>query len=445
MDISKSFNLYNEAKQQYKLIVPERIEGMILISLYDQFGNESFKEEQLNETIDRVHRDLGANTTRTEYERNNSIILRLQEFYLSRDGSRKEYQFKTFGTQFCSNIKERLISIYNPAKIRRTFDGLLVDLKRYLNTDNHDFNLWFEEKFSVSTPEIIKHVEILEQQVSQSVREFRKKIKDEHEDIYVLIEEILHRLDEIKDQAKELKEAFAATYYIDSELDELMLSRNAEFDGANINRVFEFNDLIRRKLEQISIRIDHIKPKVREFIYEFNQRDYDRKTALFIDFLIKRSRVKKDVSGKRDICLPSKISNFLMVDLTQLPRFCIVPDRDISPKIRPQVINREVDVERQKKLLERNKAKHRERERINFWMNYVKEQVAKEGTLDYSELFYKILSEEQNHLSVPVKVTSKLVREIPKQKQYKININNDVVSNEDYPSIKLWKLSIHKI
>ncbi|MGA6118706.1 hypothetical protein [Sphingobacterium anhuiense] len=444
MNQQESFDLYSEAKYQYKLIVPEQVEGLILLSLYDQFGTNSFKEEHMNVTIDRVHRDLAIATSRTEYERNNAIIIKLQEFYLSRNDTLKEYEFKTFGIQFCDNIKERLVSIYNPAKIRRLFDGLLVDLKRYLITEGYNFDTWFADRFVATIPEITQHVEILEQQVSQSVREFRKKIKDEHEDIHILIDEILRRLDEIKEQANELKEAFGATYLIDTELEELMLRQQSDFDTNSINRVFVFNDTIRRKLEQISIRIDHIKPKIREFIYEFNQRDFDRKTALFIDFLLKRSKISKGDSGKRLICLPSKIPQFSIGDLFHLPRFYVVPTRKISRNLPPTAQTKNINLERQVEILEANKAKQRENSRVDYWIKYVKEQVLKDGFMNFSELFYEILLQENNKLKIPVKVTSKLVRELCKQQEYMISVNQELVTHTDFPNIKLWKMSIRK-
>nr|WP_294894449.1 hypothetical protein [uncultured Pedobacter sp.] len=443
--IPESFDLYREAKYQYELIVPEQIEGLVLLSLFEQFGSESFKEEQINAIIDRVHHDLGKSTQRTEYDRNNSIVLKLQEFYLSRDESKKQYRFKTFGLQFCKNIKERLLGNYNPAKIKRLFDGLLVDLKRYLETADYTFDLWFEEHFIRIFPEITAHVEILDQQVSQSVREFRKRIKNEKENIHVLLDDIIIRLDGIKGQANELKAAFASTYEIDAKVEEVMIDGIQGTSTQNINKVFEFNGSIRGQLEQISTRIDHIKPKVREFIYEFNQRDFDRKSAMFLDLLIKRSNTIKNEAGKRIISLPAAVPGFQISDQASLPRFVVVPEKDIAPKIPAEALIRSIDTERQKEMIRLEKIKVWERGRVSYWIKEIKERLEQTPELDYGKMFFEILQKENSKLQIPVKVTSKVVRELPKQKQYSIKVSQEIIRNLLYPNIKIWKMSIQKI
>lgn len=443
--LPESFNLYREAKYQYELIVPEQIEGLVLLSLFDQFGSESFKEEQINVIIDRVHRDLGKSTQRTEYDRNNSIILKLQEFYLSRDESKKQYQFKTFGRQFCENIKERLLSVYNPAKIKRLFDGLLVDLNRYLETTGYSLDLWFDEHFIRIFPEITAHVEILDQQVSQSVREFRKIIKNGQENIHALLDDVIMRLDGIKGQANELKEAFSSTYEIDSKLEEAMIGGIHDADTQKIHQVFAFNGSIRGQLEQISTRIDQIKPKVREFIYEFNQRDFDRKSAMFLHLLMKKSNTGKNEAGKRVINLPINIPDFQIGDQASLPRFVVVPEKDITPKLPAEATIRSVDIVRQKEMIELAKIKVWERGRVSYWIKEIMERLNQTTKLDYGLMFFEILQKENSKLNIPIRVTSKVVRELPKRKEYKIKVSQEIVRHVLYPSITIWKMSIQKV
>lgn len=440
-----SFDLYREAMRQYELIVPEQVDGLVILALYEQFGNESFKEEQINAVIDKVHWDLGKSTQRTEYDRNNTIILKLQEFYLSRDEHKKNYQFKTFGKQFCHNIRERLLSTYNPARIKRLFDGLHLDLGRYLGEEELTFDMWFSEHFVRVCPEITAHVEILDQQVSQSVREFRKGIKAENVDMGSLLDDIISRLDGIKGQAKELKEAFASTYDIDYILEDILIHGAQYATTANIQSVFDFNGSIRGQLEQISMRIDHIKPRIREFIYEFNQRDFDRKTGIFLDFLIRRSQQVKNASGKRRLELPAKIPGFVTSDQAVLPRFVVIPDKDITPKQPVEITKRRVDLDRQKIALEEAKIKRHIQARVSYWVAQLKERLLAETEIDFSQVFYEIMALEGDSMGIPIKVASKIIREFPKQKFYGIEIEQEITRNLSYPNIRLWKMQIKKL
>lgn len=440
-----SFDLYREAMRQYELIVPDQVDGLVLVALFEQFDPGSFKEEQINLVIDKVYRDLGKSSQRNEYDRNNSILIRLQEFYLSRDEHKKTYQFKTFGRKFCENLRERLIRSYNPAKIKRLFDGLLLDLERYLKTEGNGYNMWYADQFTRICPEITAHVEILDQQVSQSVREFKKKIKDGPTDIHALLDEIILRLDGIKQQAKELREAFSATYDIDYILEDILVKGLDGADSIFIEHVFEFNNSIRGQLEQISLRIDHIKPRIREFIYEFNQRDFDRKSALFLDFIIKNSCASKNQDGKEYLSLPDGIGAFLNADLESLPRFVIVPDKDISPKPPVEVYRREIDAARQDQVMEQNKARVHEKQRISFWISEVKKRLSLEEMIDYSGMFLEIFEEENFRLSVPLKVTNKIIRDFARQKIYEIKIDQQFYKHNKNAQIRLWKMNILKI
>ncbi|WP_293742052.1 hypothetical protein [uncultured Pedobacter sp.] len=439
-----SFDLYREAMRQYELIVPNQVDGLVLLSLFDQFGQDGFKEDQINTIIDKVYRDLGGSSQRSEYDRNNSVVIRLQEFYLSRDEHNKSYQFKTFGRQFCENLKERLISTYNPARIKRLFDGLLLDLERYLKSPENNFDMWFSDHFLRIRPEITAHVEILDQQVSQSVREFRKRFKQGDTDISTLLDEIISKLEGIKQQAGELKAAFSATYNIDQILDEALLSNATGADPKGIQQVFDFNKSIRGQLEQISLRIEHIKPRIREFIYEFNQRDFDRKTGLFLDFLIKNASSSKTEEGKAFLKLPERIPEFMVYDPGSFPKFVIVPDKDISKKPPVEVTKRIVDLERQQQMIDQAKMRLHEKQRISFWITEIRKRLLQVQSLDYSGMFLEILEHEKGKLSIPLRLTAKILRDFRKKGEYNIEIKQEHYSGNKKQQIRLWKMNIKK-
>ncbi|MGN6637586.1 MAG: hypothetical protein ACTHJ8_01640, partial [Mucilaginibacter sp.] len=110
-------DLYKEAKLHYHQLVPDREDGLILLALYQKYGDHEFSEDQIIDVITRVFVDLGRENKRMAYERNNQIIHRLQEFFLWRDRNRKLYRFKKYGEEFCRRINKRLSESYSPAKI----------------------------------------------------------------------------------------------------------------------------------------------------------------------------------------------------------------------------------------------------------------------------------------------------------------------------------------
>jgi hypothetical protein len=437
------FNFYLEVKDQFDLIVPSKTDGLILFSLFEKYGKAHFNEDQIKLVIEKVYRDMGSSSQRNEYDRNNDIIVRLQEFFLWRDEGRKIYSFKPYGLDFCEKIKSRLLSRYSPAKIKRLFDSLYQELERHRSTDGLTLGMWFDEHFTLRNTEITSQIEILDQQVNESVRHFRKKFKDKSLDKMQLLDEIIGNLDKIKEHAGQLKDAFKSTSNIDSALEDLIMNQEYLNDMPSINAVMDFNADIRSQLEQISVRIDRIKPRIRDFIYEFNKKDFDRKTGLFIDFLLTHTTELRE-AGKKTLVLPEGVPDFNTYDISALPKFVIVPDKDISPKTPVELTHRSVNRERQQQLAEVAEKKLMQEQRVLFWFNHVFDLLEQSPMLDFTELFYQIMEAEGNGMKIPVRLTAKLIRDLNKHAVYAIDINQELVKHHLNPHLSLWKMTIRK-
>lgn len=84
----KEIDLYSEAKPRYYQLIPNKEDGLIILALYQKYQKQEFTEDQIIQIINKVLTDLGG-SHREENNRNNTIILRLQEFFLWRDRKRK--------------------------------------------------------------------------------------------------------------------------------------------------------------------------------------------------------------------------------------------------------------------------------------------------------------------------------------------------------------------
>lgn len=438
----ESFDLYREAKSQYEKLIPEKNDGLILLSLYAKYKDKDFTEENIITVINKVFKDQGNESSRTEYNRNNTIILRLQESFLWRNETKRTYQFKKYGLELCQNIEKRLIEKYNPAKIKRFFDELYKSLVENIEGEK-DFNEWIEDHFNLRMPELISQIEILDQQVNESVNDFKISIKSENHDIINVLKEIEIHLEVIKEQASELKNAFQVSYEIDEALMGILQKTDSFNYIENVQKVQKFHDNSRSQLEQVSKRIEKIKPRIREFIYDFNKQDFDRKTNKFINYLLKNSFVKKEGSVKR-IQLPDNLLG-LKVKLTEhLPIFNIVPIREISYKLPMEVSKRQIDFSKRKKLLDKTNKWKQDRERILYWTNIAFKELDENGTLVFTPLFFKIMDTDK--LSIAVKTAHNILRRSTKFKQkYKIDINRNAVNHTAIKSISLWQMTIQTI
>jgi len=437
-----SFNLYREAKEQYEKLIPEKNDGLILLSLYAKYKDKNFTEENILSTITKVFKDQGNPELRTEYNRNNTIILRFQESFLWRNSSKKTYQFKKYGLELCQNIEKRLIKKYNPPKIKRFFAELHKSLTANIDEGN-DFEEWIVDHFDIRLPELTSQIEILDQQVNESVKEFKTGMNSNNKDVLNSLKGIEIRLDIIKKQASELRNAFQISYDIDDILIGLLENNEEQDNISNIHRVQNFHENSRSQLEQVSKRIDKIKPRIREFIYDFNKKNFDRKTNNFIDFLLKESVVVKDGSSKR-IKFPANLFGLTIKSATHNPKFNIIPLREISHKLPVPVTTRTVDVTMRKELLEKTLKWKHDKDRIAYWTKLAFQELEAKGILEFTPYFFKILKEDR--LTIAVKTAHNIIRKnTTYRNKYLVEIKKEPVCDTKNKSISLWQMNLQKI
>ncbi|MDB4922904.1 hypothetical protein [Mucilaginibacter sp.] len=437
-------DLLREARQHYNQLVPPKDAGLILLTLFNRYQGGEFTEDQIIDIIRQVNKDLGKPQGRNEYERENQVVIRLQEFFLWRDSERKVYRFKKYGLEFCKRINNRLLDSYSPAKIKRIFNYLLDELKKSLSGTDGDLNTWVEDHFSERGNELAEQIEILDQQVAESVKLFRYTVKSQHESIIQLIDSIEKNLEAIKKQASDLTNAFQVTFDIDELLQQLLESDQAYPYLDNIKFVRTYNEQVRSHLEQVSLRIDKIKPRLREFIYDFNQRELDRKTDRFIHYLLDRSAYQRSPGGPKRLTLPPDIPAVALKRADLVSCFCIVPERDLLPKPPQPAIVRAVDPERTRQMMAGNERVLYLRNRITYWANEALRLIEEQGEIDFSAFFYHILAEEKGNLQIPVRTAHRVIKEVQDRSRFGIEVQTETYIPLLPSDISLWKMKISK-
>ncbi len=438
----ESFNLYREAKDNYNKLIPNQIDGLIVLSIYEKYKESKFTEDNINAIINKVYSDAGKGSKTNSFERNNKTILRLQESFLWRDANSRTYTFKKYGLDFCENVQKRLVENYNPAKIKRWFDELYASLNSSIQ-EGGDFNNWITDHFNLRKPELAMQIEILDHQVNKSVHDFKKNIKSKTADVLQILEQIEFGLDLIKKQSSELSSAFSISYDIDDTLTSILEKGDVAGYIDNIKKVQEFHDNSRNHLEQVSSRIDKIKPQIREFIYNFNRGHFDRKTDEFIQFLLKKSTTNR-IGGTKIIEFPDDIPHYTFVEEQIVPKLTVIPIKEFTPKLPTPVSKRKINRENKLKLVEKTQKWKAEKDRITYWTKFAFAEVEEKSFLNFSSLFFKILT--QDGFTVAVKTTHKVLRTASKKsQQFRIEVLKEPFETKIASKIKIWQVIIQKI
>lgn len=436
-----SFNLYREAKDNYSKLIPDRNDGLIILSLFSKYKDKNFTEGNIISIINKVYRDSGSDNKKMFFERDNGIILRLQESFIWRDKKSKTYHFKKYGLEFCENVENRLEKNYNPAKIKRWFDELHNSLVKTIEDDG-DFNIWITDHFDVRRHALASQIEILDQQVNKSVLDFKCNIKSKTDDILATLEQIEFGLGIIKEQSKELKNAFSISYDIDDILTSILEKGDAIDYIENIKKVQDFHNKSRNHLEQVSWRIEKIKPQIREFIYNFNRREFDRKTDEFIQFLLKNSTIKKSDS-KKEIVFPLDIPIPVLKNQAVAPRLTVIPVKDFVPKLPTKIPRRTVNNQGKSILISKTKKWKKDKDRILYWCKAAFLEIESQEVFYFPPFFFNII--EHDGFAIAVKTAHKILREASKEGiKYKITVLNKPFIPTKESNITIWQMKIQK-
>lgn len=435
-------DLYSEAKPRYHQLIPKREDGLVIFALFQRYQQQEFTEQQIINVIEQVFADLGKVGQRTENDRNNQIILRLQDFFLWRDRKRKVYGFKQYGSEFCVKVYQRLSESYHPARIERILKGLLDTLRIQLNSAPLELSYWIQDQFEPHSGNLALQIEILDQQVNESVELFRREIKKPQTDIIALIDTISAGLDGIKQHAAELTIGFQVTYDIDDELQPLLKDPATNPVIIYIDRVLRYNQELRSHLDQISNRIDKIQPQIREFIYKFNLRELDRKTDKFIHFLLDNSHYTRNNDQPRRLVLPAGIPSPILCAPGCVPRFCIVPLRELARRSPVPATFRVVNEVATDEMVIKHTLRLEVKKRVQFWTERAIEMIKTDGSLNFSPFFFDILRAEEDDLNVAVKVAQRLIKQCSDRGSYLISVTATPYHDPHYLNLSLWNMKI---
>lgn|GEM_PF-555156 len=439
------FHFYHELKKEkyYDPLIPEKKSGLVIIYLYDQWKSgkylsNSFTEDAVKRAIEQVASDLGNSYEKTPHERFRIINRGLQEYFLFRNEETNLYHITQYGIEFCESIRNKIEPEFNPSVIEKILSDLISLLKTSIA--KNDFEYWYNHHFQNQKPYIKRQVETLLKLVEKAVQEFRASTKSDDEIFIETVRKVDASLEAVRKHSDELKDVFFDAEEIKSIILELSFD---EYSLDLINQkesVRSFIEEINNDLSIINQRIEKIRPKLRQFISSINQRNFDRNTEQFLQYLLKNSYVSKD-SSKNKVYFPS------VIEIPELhkseTKFIIVESDRLKDHSPVSVVQPKENKEKQKIQLEKANNAFLIRNRIRLWLMKLEKELRDNGNINFTPYYFQILEEEQFYSkTIAIKVASGLFRKYSKLRNYKVSIKKELQTNEKYPDQGIWDMNI---
>ena len=433
-----AFNLYNEVKQEYNNLLPNRKVMLVIFHLYQRIENKeldtTFSEDDILKSIKYVRR----NEIKTEQtEQFNQTIRSLQKFFLWRDENKGVYSFRPYAEQLCAEVAKVLSDTFNPTEIERDFKHIQMQL------EVESFDMWYQYTFDGYRRKVSAQTSVLDRKVAKAITEFRTEINQNDDYNISSLKNIVDILSGLGEQTRELNVAFRSS----RQIEDWMISFQKEDKGIiyfkETTDVIQYFRYIRNKLQIIGRKIDGIKPKLDEYINNINQQDFFRKFKLLLKYTLENAQLNK--SG--EICLPSNIPNECTLP-DKLQKFLIIKENWNQEQILLQRSSKVAipTIDKETSLLELKRCNEQIAifKRVKQYLEELENQLDASKEVDFSMYFFEVMEKEHGDMNATVRFASRAMEKYFKSKIHQVEIQKEKISYPLYPTIAVWKTTIYK-
>ncbi len=433
-----SFNLYNEVKQEYNNLLPDRNIMLVIFHLYQRIENKELDPTFLEDDILKSIKYVRRNDIKTEQTvQFNQTIRSLQKFFLWRDENKGVYSFRPYAEQLCAEIAKVLSDTFNPTEIEEDFKFILNKL------EIEPFEKWYEYTFDAYRRKVSAQTSVLDRKVAKAIAGFRTEINQNDDYNILSLKNIIDILSGLGVQTRELNIAFRSSRQIEDWIINFQKEEKGVIYFKETTEVIRYFKDIRNKLQIIGRKIDGIKPKLDEYINNVNQQDFYRKFKLLLKFTLENAQINR--SG--EVCLPHNIPNGCIFP-DKLQKFLIIkenwtPDQIISRRS-AKVIVPTIDKEASLLELKRCNEQTAMLKRVKQYLDELEYQLSISQEVDFSMCFFEVMEKEHGDVNVAVRFASRAIEKYFKSKIHQIEIQKEKISYPLYPTIAVWKTTIYK-
>lgn len=433
-----SFNLYNEVKQEYNNLLPDRNIMLVIFHLYQRIEKKELDPTFLEDDILKSIKYVRRNDIKTEQTvQFNQTIRSLQKFFLWRDEYKGVYSFRPYAEQLCAEIAKVLSDTFNPTEIEEDFKFILNKL------EIEPFEKWYEYTFDAYRRKVSAQTSVLDRKVAKAIAGFRTEINQNDDYNILSLKNIIDILSGLGVQTRELNIAFRSSRQIEDWIINFQKEEKGVIYFKETTEVIRYFKDIRNKLQIIGRKIDGIKPKLDEYINNVNQQDFYRKFKLLLKFNLENAQINR--SG--EVCLPNNIPNGCIFP-DKLQKFLIIkenwtPDQIISrrsAKVIVPTINKEASLLELKRCNEQTAML----KRVKQYLDELEHQLSILKEVDFSMCFFEVMEKEHGDVNVAVRFASRAIEKYFKSKIHQIEIQKEKISYPLYPTIAVWKTTIYK-
>jgi hypothetical protein len=422
------YSLTAEIAELYEQLVPSREEGLLVFRLHEKIRNGEIDANFSTQDIQRVMEETARMSIGFGAPNRERLIKNLLNYFIERPADqRSRYCLTEYARKFILLLDHKINNPFRKFPLRESF-------KRYADFSAQDiqhinqFESWFNQGFQVTTREnIFDHLEELKLDVQRSVQRLNKFLYAGEDSAAAIVTEFSHIFTDLGEKADEIRDTLRLGNNLQLEVERVVLSF---FEAADktarpvtaeeisafealayaVSRAQEIQQQVRAFFELVDGKLGQLRDRIQYASTKLNElRDYFRYQSRF-KLNLKRllgALLEESVMEKNEVKLPRWMPRRMIIE--ERFKLTVMPDLEREYASRNAVIAIEQDPEYRRQELIKIETELIRQQRTAVLVAIYKDQLRREGALDFTAAFYRILEEELDE-EIAIQVAYELIQ-----------------------------------
>lgn len=450
---------FNELFSDYDVLIPNKIEGYVIIRLWQKIKSGDIQEEFSYNDIKNVINEITSLTDGVTPQIEKILKDLLHYFIKKPPETVSTYYLSDYAERFIQLLETKIDSPYRNFPLKKNFEKYFSIGFEEIE-DFEELNRWFKQGFhDTSKRVILDHIESLQDEVENSIKKLNNILYSDELQAIEMVRLFVNEFKNFGLKAEQIREALflknetlknlkKATDYFYSKIeetkhfqtiDEEKEYQELEYKWRTANQIKRevtlFFDNVDKKLSRINDQIVFASSKLKELEENFQ---YQSLFKINLKKLLQLVLQTSSYDKKDGIVLHPEFP------VRSLPyqriKFFFVPRYDFNIKLESMGIVPESNTDYE--LAERIKIEKelQIQEKIALWIDACNSRLEKEKQLDYSAVFYEILDKEQN-IEIPLQVGFALFQQHTHDNDFDVIIDK-IIANPERNDILTWNMKI---
>ena len=455
-------NNLNELFSDYEYLIPVKLNGYIIIRLWQKIKSEEIPEEFTYNDIKNVINETASFSSGGTPQIEKVLKDLLHYFIKKPPETVSRYYLSDYASRFIQLLETKVDSPYRNFPLKKNFEKYFtVEFE-----DIEDFDelcRWHQQGFhDTSKKVILTHIESLQDEVEISIKKLNDILYSDELDAIEMVRLFAEEFKKFGLKAEQIREALflkdetlknlrkvAEYFYMqieqtkhfqtpDEEKYYYELEHKWKISDQIKEEVIIFFDNIDRKLQRITDQIIFANSKLKELEENFQYQSlFKINLKKLLQLVLQNSIYDKKEGIMLHDNFPLKKIPCQRIQFYNTPHY----EFNVEPETTGVVPETNPDYEQEQKA--RIEMGLLVQDKIATWIDICNRRINSEKQLNYSSVFYEILDSEQN-VEIPLQVGFSLFQQHAANQDYDIIIDK-TIANPNRNDILIWNMKIqHK-